>query len=52
VNDEAVKLVWRMVLATMVGRKERVWGLYEKYLRKTKLYITVKEYIEWRQETA
>ena len=50
VNDEALKLVWRMVLATMAGRRERTWELYEKYLRKIRLYITIKEYIDWRRE--
>lgn len=51
-NNEAMKLVWRVVLATMAGRKERTWDLYEKYLRKMRLYVTVKEYTDWRRKTA
>jgi hypothetical protein len=50
VNDEAVKLVWRMVITTMAGRMERTWDLYESYLKKIRLYITIKEYTEWRKE--
>lgn len=50
VNDDIVKLVWRMVLATMGGEKERTWDIYESYLRKTRLYITIKEYTDWRRE--
>jgi hypothetical protein len=34
----------------MGGRRERTWELYEKYLRKMRLYITIKEYTEWRKE--
>jgi len=49
-NDDVMKLVWRMVLAMMGGKKERTWDLYEKYLHKTRLYITIKEYIDWRRE--
>ena len=49
-NDKAKKLVWQMVITMMAGHKERVWELYESYLKETRLYITVKEYIEWRKE--
>lgn len=48
-NDDIIKLIWRMVLNVMVGRRERIWDLYEKYLRKTRLYVPVREYVEWRQ---
>lgn len=51
-NDEIMKLIWRMVLATMAGQRERTWDLYESYLRKMRLYITVREYVEWRRRTA
>lgn len=49
-SKDTVKLVCQMVLNSMGGRKERTWDLYEEYLRETRFYITVKEYIEWRKE--
>jgi hypothetical protein len=46
VNDDIIKLIWRMVLNAMVGRRERTCDLYEKYLRKTRLYVPVQEILE------
>lgn len=51
-NEESMRLVARMVLNTMVGQKERVRQLHEAYLREKHLYITIREYTEWRKKTA
>ncbi len=51
-NDKALKLTWRMVLATIAGRRERTWELYEKYVRERYLYVTVREIIEAKERTA
>lgn len=44
------KLLWRMILATMAGKKKRTQELYEQYKRETKLYVPIKEYAKWRRE--
>ena len=49
-NDEAIKLVWRMVLNCMAGQKERNKELYELYLRERHLYVTIREILEYKRE--
>ena len=44
------KLVWRMILATMAGKKRRTQELYDQYILETRLHVPVKEYTEWRKE--
>ncbi|WP_213997023.1 hypothetical protein [Tepidanaerobacter syntrophicus] len=47
-NDTCIKLVARMILNTMAGRQKQTWQLYEKYLRERHLYVTIGDYIRWR----
>ena len=49
-NEKALKLVWQMVISTMVKKMERTLELYEQYMLETRLHVPVKEYIEWREE--
>jgi hypothetical protein len=59
-NNEMVKLVFRMVINTMAGKRERNEALYEEYLRKGENsmeyvqescegIITIGEYVEFMQ---
>jgi len=43
------KLLWRMILATMAGKKRRTWNLYEQYKEETRLHVPVEEYMKWRK---
>ncbi len=47
-NDVLEKLVFRMVINTMTGDKEKTFELYEKYKRERYLYISIHDYIRWR----
>lgn len=47
-NDEAIKLVWRMVLNYMAGRREAMWRLYEEYVKSRYLYVSVGEILAWK----
>lgn len=49
-NEKALKLIWRMVLATMAGNNKIIWALYDEYILETRLHVPVKEYLEWREE--
>ncbi len=49
-NEKAMKLIWQMVLSTMVKKMERTLELYEQYMLETRLHVPVKEYIKWREE--
>lgn len=49
-NEKALKLVWQMVISTMVKKMERTLELYEQYMLETRLHVPVKEYIKWREE--
>ena len=49
-NEKALKLVWLMVISTIAKKMERTWELYEQYMLETRLHVSVKEYIEWREE--
>ena len=49
-TEEARKLVFRMVLATMSGEREITKELYEKYLRETRLYVTIKELLKAKKQ--
>ena len=44
------KLVARMVVLTMAGEKGAAQELYQKYLRETRLYVTVRELLEWKRQ--
>ncbi len=48
-NEEAIKLVLRMVVNAMAGKREQNKVLYESYLRKRCLYVTVQEIIETKK---
>lgn len=48
INKET-KLICGMVVNTMIGNTETVWDLYEQYLRETRLYVTIAEYVEFHQ---
>ncbi len=50
-NETCIKLVARMVLSTMTGKRDCTWDLYEKYVRERYLYVPVREIIE-AKETA
>ncbi len=50
-TDKALKLTWRMILNTMTGRREAVWGLYERYIKETRLHVPIREILE-AKETA
>lgn len=49
-NEEALKLVARMVVSSMAGKRKWVHDLHEKYLRATRLHVTIREYIDWRRK--
>lgn len=49
-NDDILKLVWRMVLNVMAGKKKRNDALYEKYLRARHLYVTIEELLKSKRE--
>ena len=49
-NEKALKLVWLMVISTIAKKIDRTWELYEQYMLETRLHVSVKEYIEWREE--
>lgn len=49
-NDEALKLVWRMVLNCIAGYRDRNEKLYELYLRERHLYVTIREILEYKRE--
>jgi len=50
VNDTCIKLVFRMLLNMMIGKRERTWDLYEEYLRERYLHVTVQEILEAKEE--
>jgi len=50
VNDTCKKLLARMVVLTMAGDKGATQELYQKYLRETRLHITVRELLEWKRQ--
>jgi hypothetical protein len=50
VNDTCIKLVFRMLLNMMIGKRERTWDLYKEYLRERYLYVTVQEILEAKGE--
>lgn len=45
-NKKTLKLVWRMVLNTVVGKSASVWDLYEEYAREQRLHVTIQEILE------
>lgn len=45
-NEQTYKLVARMVVAVMVKQYKVVQELYEQYLRKRYLYVSMKEILE------
>lgn len=49
-NEEAIKLVLRMVVNAMAGKREQNKALYEVYLRKRYLYVTIQEIIDAKKE--
>ena len=49
-TDTCIKLVFRMLLNMMIGKRERTWDLYEEYLREKYLYVTVQEILEVKGE--
>lgn len=49
-TNQAIKLVYRMVLATMAGKHERTEKLYEQYLKETRLHVPISEYLDWKKE--
>jgi len=51
-NEQAYKLVARMVVATMTGQRETVQELYEQYLRERHLYVSVREILEAKERMA
>lgn len=51
-NDTCIKLVFRMLLNTMIGKHEFTWDLYEEYLRERYLYVTIQEHLEAKERTA
>lgn len=48
-NDACMKLVIRMILNTMIGKRERTWELYKEYLRERYLHVTVQEILEAKE---
>ena len=51
-NEQIYKLVARMVVATMIGQQETVQELYEQYLKKRHLYVSIKEMLEAKRRAA
>ena len=49
-TDTCIKLVFRMLLNMMIGKRELTWDLYEEYLRKRYLHVTVQEILEAKGE--
>ena len=45
-NEQAYKLVARMVVAGMAKQYKGVHELYEQYLRERYLYVSIKEILE------
>lgn len=48
-TDTCVNLVYRMILNTMKGNKNKVWELYDKYKKEKRLYVTVEEILDWKR---
>jgi head-tail adaptor len=46
VNETCRQLVARMVVSTMVDRREQLWELYEQYTKERRLHATVREILE------
>ena len=49
-TDTCIKLVFRMLLNMMIGKRELTWDLYEEYLRERYLHVTVQEILEAKGE--
>ena len=49
-NNEALKLVWLMIISAIAGKREQNKALYEVYLRKRYLYVTIQEILEAKKE--
>jgi len=45
-NEQIYRLIARMVVAAMTGQYKVVQELYEQYLRKRYLYVSMKEILE------
>lgn len=43
---DSIKLACLMVINAMVGNNDRVNSLYEKYLHKKRLYVSIGEILE------
>lgn len=43
---DSIRLALRMVLNVMAGNDSKVKRLYEKYLRKQRLYVSIGEILE------
>ena len=42
-------LIYRMVIAAIAGRPDRIAELYEAYSRERRLHVTVAEIVEWKE---
>lgn len=51
-NEQIYKLVARMVVAAMAGKYKVVQELYEQYLRKRHLYVSIQEILDAKRRMA
>ncbi|HHV63839.1 MAG TPA: hypothetical protein GXX46_01995 [Peptococcaceae bacterium] len=51
-NETCIMIVARMVVNSMVGKRERVRELYELYYKERYLHVPIWEILEAKKETA
>ena len=42
-------LIYRMIIAAIAGKSDRIAELYEAYARERRLHVTVAEIVEWKE---
>ena len=48
----ATALVYRMIIAAIAGKSDRIAELYEAYSRERRLHVTVAEILQSKRESA
>mgnify|MGYP001006561703 FL=1 len=51
-TDTCTRLVACMVVAVIAGEHERVYELYDEFVKENRLYVTVREILEAKEASA
>lgn len=43
------KLLYRMIIAAIAGKSERLAELYDRYTRESRLHVSIKEILDYKE---